>query len=297
MPKSIHLLTAFLNKDDHVTANSIPAFSSHRLACNSVLRLFCFPYAGGNSSIYRDWSHEMPEGVEICPVQLPGRGNRLREPLMTHVTPMVESLGTALLPYLDRPFAFFGHSMGALIAFELSRLLRAKYGLGPVHLFISAWRSPDVIELKREYDLPQDQFVAMLRRLNGTPQEILDNPEAMEFLLPIVRADFQVCQTYVYHADKPLSCPITAFGGLNDSETTPKAISPWKNHTIDSFSMKILPGDHFFMTQSRAQLLACIAQQLVGAMRQLGNSTRNQTTAAEIVRPGQDASTQQSAGL
>jgi medium-chain acyl-[acyl-carrier-protein] hydrolase len=208
----------------------------------------------------------MPEGVEICPIQLPGRGQRLNEPLITHVDAIVESLVPQFLQCLHRPFALFGHSMGALICFELSRFLRNKYGIEPLQLLVSGWRSPDVADPRKEYDLPHDEFVALLRRLNGTPEEILDNPEALELLLPIVRADFQVCQSYVYHEDRPLSCPIVAFGGLTDPTTPPSAIRPWSNHTTAAFSISMLPGDHFFIDQCRAQLISLVAMNLTKAL-------------------------------
>ncbi|HEY6251494.1 MAG TPA: thioesterase domain-containing protein [Candidatus Angelobacter sp.] len=239
---------------------------SRPLDPSSSLRLFCFPYAGGNSTFYRGWGEEMPEAVEVCPIQLAGRGHRLGEPLMTNADAIVESLAPKLLPYLDRPFAFFGHSMGALISFELTRFLRRKYNLEPVHLFISAWRSPEVVELKREYDLPHDEFVAMLRRLNGTPEEILENPEALAFLLPIIRADFQVCQTYIHRKEPPLSCPITAFGGMKDPGTALSAIRLWKHQTTGVFSMNVLPGDHFFILQYREQLISLVARSLAGVV-------------------------------
>jgi medium-chain acyl-[acyl-carrier-protein] hydrolase len=243
-------------------ANARLRLFNHPLDRNSSLRLFCLPYAGGDTTLYRGWGQEMPGGVEVCPIQLAGRGPRLREPLMTSAEAIVASIAPELLPHLDRPFAFFGHSMGALLSFELVRVLRRKYNLEPVHLYISAWRSPEVIDLKREYDLPHEEFVAMLRRLNGTPAEILDNPEALSFLLPIVRADFQVCQTYVYRNEPRLSCSITAFGGMDDPGTDLSAIRLWQHQTSGAFSLNVLPGDHFFIVQRRKQLISLVAKSI-----------------------------------
>ncbi len=247
-------------------ANARLSLFSHPLDRNSALRLFCLPYAGGDKALYRGWEQEMRGGVEVCPIQLAGRGPRLSEPLMTSAEAIVSSIVPELLPYLDRPFAFFGHSMGALLSFELVRVLRREYNLEPVHLYISAWRSPEVIDLKREYDLPHEEFVAMLRRLNGTPAEILDNPEALSFLLPIVRADFQVCQTYVYRKEPRLNCPITAFGGTNDPGTDLSAIRLWQHQTTGAFSMNVLPGDHFFIVQCRKQLISLVAKSINAAV-------------------------------
>jgi medium-chain acyl-[acyl-carrier-protein] hydrolase len=238
---------------------------------NPALRLFCLPYAGGNVSIFRRWQREMPENVEVCPIELPGRGLRSNEPLNTRMEPLVEHLGRELLPLLDRPFALFGHSMGAILSFELARYVRNRANLSPAQLFVSGWRSPELMDERRDYDLPTDVFIAMLRRMNGTPDEILENPEALEFLLPIVRADFEAAQTYTYREDLTLSCPIKAFAGIKDLGTPPEMMKSWKNHTTSSFSITILPGDHFFVTQSEATLTRIIGHHLARLLDSKGS--------------------------
>lgn len=234
----------------------------HSLRANAALRLFCLPYAGGSSLAFRGWQEALPRGVDVCPIQLPGRGARLFDPLFTRLEPLVHSLGEELLPFLDRPFALFGHSMGARVAFELSRFLRNAHGPQPVVLFVSGGRAPDAPDGKRDFELPDADFVAMLRRLDGTPTEILDNPEALQLLLPILRADFEVIQTYEYREEPPLSVRIKAFGGTRDSSTGADVILPWSRHTTGSFSLSMLPGGHFFIEESRAQLLMIIAHEL-----------------------------------
>ena len=138
------------------------------------LRLFCFPYAGGGATIFRKWSDSLPETVEVNPVQLPGRGNRLREPPFARLSPLVQAIAAGLLPHLDKPFAFFGHSLGALVGFELARQLRRQAGVHPVRLFISADRAPQIPRRERPiHALPEGEFLAELNRLNGIPGKVL----------------------------------------------------------------------------------------------------------------------------
>ena len=240
--------------------------SGQSLRPGSALRLFLIPPAGGSSLIFRGWEDAMPAGVDACPIHLPGRGNRLFEPLFTRLEPLVRSLGQALLPALDRPFAFFGHSMGALVAFELSRFLRKVHGTEPEVLFVSGGRAPHIPEGRRDYLLPDAEFVEELRRLDGTPAEILDNPEALQLLLPIVRADFEATQTYEYWEEPPLSRRISAFGGGRDTTTPEELLLPWSEHTTGPFSLHMLPGGHFFIEESRPQLLTIIASELHGLL-------------------------------
>lgn len=227
------------------------------------LRLFCFPYAGGGTLAFRGWAEQLPASVEICPVQLPGREQRMREPALTRIPNIVEAAAESLLPYLDKPYAFFGHSMGALISFDLARRLRSTQGIAPVGLFVSGCRAP---HLKRKrpptYDLPESEFMNELRALNGTPRELLDSPDLMRVLLPLLRADFEASETYSYEAGAPLECPINAFGGTEDPEVERREIREWCEHTTDAFSLKMFSGDHFFLHSARPLLLSALAQQL-----------------------------------
>jgi medium-chain acyl-[acyl-carrier-protein] hydrolase len=232
------------------------------------LRLFCFPYAGGNASIYRGWAKLLPEFVELCPVQLPGRDRLLHLPAMTSCETLVPPLFEALAPYLDKPFAFFGHSMGAIIAFELSRQLRRESGPQPVHLFASGSAAPQLPQRHaRTYDLPEREFIEELRRLNGTPKEVLEHPELMELLLPTLRADFQVSQAYVYTEERPLDCPLTAFGGIQDAQIPREDILSWGEQTSAAFVARMLPGDHFFLRVAQQPLLQIISETLLRQAR------------------------------
>lgn len=220
-----------------------------KLKPNAGLRLFCFPYAGGSAAIYRGWQEEMPAEIDVCPVQLPGRESRLLEEPFTHIEPMVKALVEALKPHMDRPFAFFGHSMGALIAFELTReLRRQKLGLEPVHLFVSGRGAPQrKIERDPVHKLPHDQFVQRLRNLNGTPEAVLQNEELMELLLPILRADFEVNETYEYQDEAKLHIPIHCFGGTGDVDISLEKHDAWREQTTEAFQLKMFEGDHFFL--------------------------------------------------
>jgi medium-chain acyl-[acyl-carrier-protein] hydrolase len=226
------------------------------------LRLFCFPYAGGSAAIFRDWKRFLPAEVDVCPIQLPGRADRIQEGLAHSVESIVSSLINEITPYLDRPFAFFGHSMGALVAFELARRLERGHLPAVSQLFVSGRNAPDIREPRRDYELPHRDFIAMLRKLNGTPREILDNQEALALLLPIIRADFRITQTYQFEPGAPLHCPIKAFGGIKDTCTPPESIRGWQRQTTGSFSLSILPGDHFFISESRTQVLAIVGHEL-----------------------------------
>jgi medium-chain acyl-[acyl-carrier-protein] hydrolase len=229
----------------------------------AALRLFCFPYAGGSSLIYRAWPEHLPWTVEVCAVQLPGRGERLGEPPYTNMPALVGALADSLLPHLDKPFAFFGHSMGALISFELIRELRRRGGPTPAHLFVSGRRAPQITKDEPPtYGLPEADFLENVRRFNGTPQEVLEHPELMRLLLPLLRADFAVCQTYVYRPEPPLVCPISAFGGLQDRDVPREYLEAWREQTAAAFSVRMLPGDHFFLRTFQPLLLSTFSQQL-----------------------------------
>lgn len=230
------------------------------------LRLFCFPYGGGGVSIFRAWSDGLPADVEVCPVQLPGRGTRLTEPPFTRLAPLIQALAKALLPLLDKPFVFFGHSLGALVSFELARQLRRQYAAQPVRLFISADRAPQIhYRDPPVHSLPEGEFLSELRRLNGTPREVLEDEELRQVMLPLLRADFAVYETYRYSTEPPLDCPISAFGGLQDQRVSRGDLEAWRNQTSVSFSLRMFPGDHFFLNTTQPALLRVLSQELRGA--------------------------------
>lgn len=234
------------------------------------LRLFCFPYAAGNVQIFNSWQDALPATVEVCPIQLPGRGNRLREASFTRLLPLVSDVADDLLPYLHEPFAIFGHSLGAMVAFELARHLVREHSIQPTNLFVSGYPAPQIPQSKcYRYDLTESELIEELRRLNGTPKEVLDHPELMQLLIPMIRADLEMIRTYVYADTVPLSCPITAFGGLQDERIMREDLAAWHMQTTAAFSVRMFRGDHFFIHTSQRLLLQIIARKLVQASQQL----------------------------
>ena len=227
------------------------------------LRLFCFPYAGGGALTYRHWSRNLPAQVEVCAVQLPGRGSRLHEPPFTRMEPLVKAVLGELRSYLDKPFAFFGHSMGAVISFELARLLRREQARLPVHLFVSGRSAPQLSRDKLPtFGLSNAEFIEELLRLKGTPPEVLNHPELMQVVLPLLRADFELIETYAYTHEPPLNIPLTAFGGLADLDISRESLGGWRAQTTAAFSLRMLSGDHFYLTANEELLLSVLAKEL-----------------------------------
>jgi medium-chain acyl-[acyl-carrier-protein] hydrolase len=227
------------------------------------IRLFCFPYAGGGSLTFRNWGNALGPSVAVCPAHLPGRERRLMEKPFTNYQSLVEAVAQAILPHCDRPFAFFGHSMGAIISFELARYLRRHNGPQPTHIFVSGRRAPQLnVNDSPTYNLPDAEFAEELRRLNGTPREVLENAELMQLVIPLLRADFEVCQTYQYTPEPPLECPISAFGGVEDKDVSGAMVEAWGEQTNGPFKLWMLPGDHFFVNSEQPRLLKVLSQEL-----------------------------------
>jgi medium-chain acyl-[acyl-carrier-protein] hydrolase len=227
------------------------------------LRLVCFPHAGASAFIFHEWHALIRGSIGVVPMQLPGRGERLREPPLRRLAPLLRAACAALLPLTDRPFALFGHSVGALIAFELARLLEREHGRTPEHLFVSGRGAPDRPSTRGNiHHLPSEAFVAALKAYNGTLRGLLDNPEALELFLPILRADLELVETYIYVSGPPLSCPITVFGGEEDDTVRPEDLEAWRWHTTRGCSMHLLPGDHFFVTTAPREVVRVIDEAL-----------------------------------
>ena len=219
-----------------------------RVNPDATMRLFCLPYAGGSSTIFYRWSEYVPPALEVCSVQLPGRDGRLNMAPYTSMQPLVQAAARALLPLLDKPYALFGHSFGALVAFELVRYIHDHGMPGPLSLLVSAADAPHLGgTTDRLHTLPDDQLIRQLGLLHGTRREILQHPEVMQLLLPTIRADLQVFETYTYKAGTPLSCPLAVFGGINDERVSHSGLENWRRHTGAAFSLAMLPGDHFFI--------------------------------------------------
>jgi len=230
---------------------------------SSSVRLFCFHYGGGSASSFREWSKDIPGFVELIAIQMPGRENRFNEPLLNNVSEVVDQLCTNFDPYLDKPFVFFGHSIGALIAFEFVRALRRKGSVQPKHLIVSGAKAPNApFRRKSIHSLPDSQFIEELKKYNGIPSVIIEDKELISLFAPTIRADFSICETYEHHSEIPLDCPITALGGLNDHTFNHEDLLKWKEQTTGSFKPHLLPGDHFFVKTSYEEVIKIVNQVL-----------------------------------
>ncbi|NEZ61090.1 thioesterase II family protein [Adonisia turfae] len=210
------------------------------------LRLLCFPHAGGSARVFYDWPELLPSAVEVCAVELPGRGKRLFETPYTDIISLLQILGPELVPFLDVPFACFGHSLGARIAFEFSRWSQQTVQLTPRHLWAAAARAPHLPPDREPiHDLPSADFILELQGYNGTPESVLKNPELMELMLPMLKADFSLLETYQYQPKAQLACPITCFWGEQDEIANHTDVAAWQQHT-NIFTFEAVPGDHFF---------------------------------------------------
>ncbi len=226
-------------------------------------RLFCLPYAGGAAAIYRSWRRAAPGHIQVCALELPGRGSRSRETPYSSLEPLVKELAVSLGGALDQPFALFGHSMGALIAFELARALREQGAPQPAHLFVSAAASPDTAQDGPPVHNRTDaQIMRKLRELNGTPEELLADEELMTLMMPVIRADFALLETYGYREEPPLDVPLTVFGGRSDPAVPPGALAGWRRQSAVGSRLRFFPGDHFFLHSAAAGVLGEIAHAL-----------------------------------
>ena len=232
------------------------------------VRLFCFPYAGGSATIYREWGEILPPDIEVQAVQLPGREWRLKDEPYDRVRPLVEELATVLKGLFETPFAFFGHSLGAIISFELARELRRRGLAAPERLFLSGNRATHLPRLEMDiHNAPDEVFFEGLRRLEGTPEELLENEGLMKLLLPAMRADFAMAETYEFTPEPPLDMPFSVFGGLGDLSTDRPRLEPWAEHTTAEVKVRIVPGGHFFVNESGDHILRAVFQDLMSVQR------------------------------
>lgn len=233
-----------------------------RQSC-SLMRLFCFHHAGGGASVFREWGGLLSANVEVVPVRLPGRENRIMETPCKRMGPLVDKLVDEIQKYLDRPYAFFGHSMGAAISFELAKRIRERNLMEPFHLFVSGRCAPNWLsEEPVVHNLPDDKFIERLKDIGGTPEEVFESSELLQLVLPILRADFEIIETLKFESCTPLACSISAFGGSGDYRVPLEGIEAWGEFTTSSFGYKIFSGDHFFIKSSRDALLAAVNTKL-----------------------------------
>lgn len=237
----------------------------------AAVRLFCLPYAGGGASAFRAWGRELPARIEVGAVQFPGRETRLREAPFHSMPALIRALADTLEGAAVRPYALFGHSMGALVAFELAREMRRRGVPGPVLLAASAHRAPDLPSPSPPLrHLPDDDLVAEMGRIQGTADALLQDPDVRACMLPLIRADFAVCETYVYEPDAPLECPVLALGGAGDPHVSRHELEGWREHTRAEFTLRLLHGGHFYLHTARSALLRHLVDELDRRLRQPG---------------------------
>lgn len=231
---------------------------------SATARLFCFPYAGLGASVFRPWTPAFPASVELILMQPPGREARWGEKAFLEVPALADAATAAIAPHLGAPFAFFGHSLGALVSFEVARRLRRQRQPQPSHLFVSAHRAPQLPNPHPELrHLKDREFIDQIcTQYGGIPQAVLDAPELVELMLPCLRADFSVFETYRYTDEAPLACPVTAFGGKSDRRVTESEVSAWRVQTTGEFRFEMFEGGHFFFQDRRDEVLNSIKRDL-----------------------------------
>jgi medium-chain acyl-[acyl-carrier-protein] hydrolase len=230
-------------------------FCAEQRKRDATFRLFCFHYAGSGGSIFRPWTKRLSDEVELVAVQLPGRENRLDEPLVHSMELVTGPLADALPPLLDKPFALFGHSTGAVICFELSRVLRKRALPQPRLLIASGQNAPQVKPAVVRHQLSDAEFIEVIRKCNGTPDVVLRNPALLELLLPRIRADGAVYETYRYERQPPLDCRIVVFHGFDDSMVSNAGLAGWSEETRHSVRRYGFPGGHFFMHDAENEVV------------------------------------------
>lgn len=216
----------------------------------SVMRLLCFPWAGGGASAFRRFAVHFPETVEVLVVQYPGREDRFHEKRLHRMDLIVKHVLDDVIHLFDRPIVFFGHSMGALVAYEMAQAVKAKLGREPRMLIVSGSGSPSTEGMYERCPntASEEEFIADIRRLGGTPREILENPQMMRALLPVLRADYEVLDTYVCRPTMPLSCTLVACAGDKDTSVSRETMEAWFRYTTGPCKQHWFNGDHFYLS-------------------------------------------------
>ncbi|MGY2164235.1 thioesterase [Pseudomonas tolaasii] len=222
------------------------------------LRLFCLPYSGASAMVYARWRRVLPEWLQVCPLELPGRGMRMDEPLQRDIKALAVQLAGEISHELNGPYAVFGHSLGGLLGFELVHALRERGLPAPLALFASGTAGPACRDVS-EYAVEKtdEQLIARLRELKGTTEEALADPELMQLMLPILRADFLLCGSFNYGERAPLDVPIHVFGGKQDSVRADQLLD-WQADAASGFSLDLFDGHHFFLVQHESAVLRCL---------------------------------------
>ena len=228
----------------------------------AAVRLICFPHAGAGAGTFRPLARTAPPGIDVLGVQYPGRQDRYREPCVDSIPLLADRIHEALIPALDRPFGLFGHSMGALLAFEVARRCESGGGARPSWLCVSGRRAPSTYRDERMHLEDDAGLVREILTVGGTDRRLFEEPEMLAFVLPTVRSDYRAVETYAFAPGPPLTCPITALTGKDDPKVTVPEAQQWAAFTTGGFTLRVFPGGHFFIDEHRTEITGIIADAL-----------------------------------
>ncbi|MFJ7199805.1 MULTISPECIES: thioesterase II family protein [unclassified Streptomyces] len=249
---------------------STPGATSAPARARTAL-LVCLPHAGGSASFFFPVSRALSPALDVVAVQYPGRQDRRHETPVDDIPELARQVADALGPVDGRPVAFFGHSLGASLGFEIARLLQAR-GTDVCHLFASGRRAPSRTRDERVHLRDDEGLLAEVRELSGTDPRILGDPEVVRMALPALRADYRAAETYRYVPGPPLTCPITVFTGDNDPKVSAEEAGAWSAHTSAEFDLRTYPGGHFFLTDHQADMTRIIRERLASVAPQSSGS-------------------------
>ncbi|MFI5983579.1 thioesterase II family protein [Streptomyces sp. NPDC051555] len=225
-------------------------------------RLLVLPHAGGSASFYHAWGTSFDDATEVMVARYPGRHDRLAEPCVETMDELADQVTAALLPHLDVPLTLFGHSMGASLAHEVALRLERAHGVRPAALHVSSRKPPHRLAPRTLHTEDDDALIAEVRRLGGTEDALLDDPDLREIVLPAIRGDFTIVGTYGPRAATPVGCPVHAHIGEEDPSTSVADMGAWADIAPAGFDLQVLPGGHFYLTRQHATLTGAIARQL-----------------------------------
>lgn len=235
---------------------------------DAAVRLLCFPHAGGAAASYAGWARALEATpIEVVGAELPGRGSRSGEAPCTDIDRVVDGFAAAIAAFFDRPYALFGHSLGALVAFELARALRARGAPGPTCLFVSGAFAPHLKTVSAPLRFIHDDLAfleAVAAKYGGVPKIVLEQADLRPSIVAALRADLALTETYVYRAGPPLACPVTAYAGATDPIVPADGLAEWRQQTSGEFSCRVFEGHHFYLNRAREALLADVAGRLMG---------------------------------